>query len=119
MCHHFIGIHTYDQLPKHRPVWRCSACGRESQAPIDCCVQPAFAVTPQLGIGHAVRQWLRAMVTQAVTGLAAIRQQRSSTADFCATEIPVRHIDIEADERLLREGDSENAELEETTHAAV
>jgi hypothetical protein len=123
MCHHFIGFQSYDRLPKPRVMWRCSACGRESQVPIDCCVQPAYAAIPQSGIGHVVCQWLRAMITQAVTGLATIRQRRrSSVADICATDSLSVHINIENIEitdPLLPETDTEIAELEETTHAPV
>jgi len=120
MCHHFIGFQTYDRLPKPMALWRCSTCGRESRAPIDCCVQPAFEILPRPGIGGVVRQWLRAIATQAATALAAIRQRhRTSAPDIRATEVPAAYLDIEADDRLLREMDNQTADLEETTHASV
>lgn len=120
MCHHFIGFQTYDRLPKPRAMWRCSTCGRESQAPIDCCARPAFAVIPQPGIGHAVRQWLRAITGQAATAFAAIRQrQRPSEADIYIPDVAVPYMDIEVADPLPPESDIETAELEETTHASL
>lgn len=120
MCYHFIGFHAYDRLPKPMALWRCSTCGRESRAPIDCCVQPSFAVIPRPGIGHAVRQWLRAIVRQAVTGLAAILpRHRSSEAGICIPDVPAACMDSEVADPSLSETDIETAELEETTHASL
>lgn len=120
MCHHFIGFQTYDRLPKHRAVWRCSACGRESWTPIDCCVQPAFAVIPRPGIGHTVRLWLRAIASQVGAGLAAIRQRcRFSEPAIGVADITTAYVDIEVADPVLPETDTGSAELEETTHALV
>lgn len=120
MCHYFIGFKTYDRLPKSRAMWRCSACGRESQVPIDCCVQPAFAKVPQPGMRHVVCQWLQAIASQAVAGLVAIRQRhRSSDADIGVTGITAADMDVEVTDPLLLETDTEIAELEETTHVSV
>lgn len=120
MCHHFIGFHMYDQLPKPRAMWRCSTCGRESQVPIDCCNRSSLAVMPQPGIGQVVRQWLRAIVTQAVTGFAAMRQRyRSSEPYLRVTDVPAVSMLSAAADPALPEADIETAELEEKTHVAV
>jgi hypothetical protein len=120
MCHYFIGFQTYDRLPKPRAMWRCSTCGRESQVPINCCNRSSLTVMPQPGIGHIVRQWLRAIATQAVTGLAAMRQRyRSSEPDIRVTDVPVVSMVSAAADPALPESDIETAELEEKTHVAV
>ena len=43
MCGHvFLGNMGLQPLRQHQPLWRCSACGRQSQMPLDCCAQPAY-----------------------------------------------------------------------------
>ncbi len=47
MCGHlFIGYPGLQSLKQSQPLWRCSACGRQSQMPLDCCASPAYQ-TPQ------------------------------------------------------------------------
>lgn len=120
MCHHFIGFQTYDRLLKPRAMWRCSACGRESQMPIDCCVQPAFGGIPRPGMGQIVYQGLRSIVGQAIAGLAAIRRRHFlSTVDVSITGVTDASIDVDGADPMLPESDTAIAELEETTHALV
>ena len=43
MCGHIFLINPgLQSLRQHQPLWRCSACGRQSRMPLDCCHNPAY-----------------------------------------------------------------------------
>ncbi len=76
MCHHFIGFHTYQPLQASKALWRCSLCGRESSAPIDCCSQPNFASTRSPGIARVFLRWVGGMGYRVLTSIRAMRHSR-------------------------------------------
>jgi hypothetical protein len=70
MCGHiYIGYHEHQQLRQPRALWRCSACGRQSHMPLDCCTHPDYNHSAQPGIVHASVQWLAEAVSRVQTSL--------------------------------------------------
>jgi hypothetical protein len=60
MCGHMFVFHDVRQVDRHRPIWRCGTCGRQSSMPLDCCARPDFAPRQSVSmVGDCVR-WLGA-----------------------------------------------------------
>ena len=76
MCHHFFGFHTYQPLQASKALWRCSACGRASYAPIDCCTQPNFASVRSPGIVRVLLCWMGDMGDRVLTSIRAMHHRR-------------------------------------------
>lgn len=121
MCGHFIGFYTYSQL-HHQPraLWRCSACGRESRVPIDCCTRPLFDASPNAGRERPVVQWLQETGERVVTHLRAVFSRRRRPA----VEVPVAagceaDRDVYTDDLPQIEEDPESVGVEERTHVSV
>ena len=72
MCGHFFMYPDRYQLQRHRPVWRCTTCGRESSAPLDCCGQPNFTPRQSVTLGRQCAQWLAARGGWVLTSLGAL-----------------------------------------------
>ncbi|HEY7494606.1 MAG TPA: hypothetical protein VIH59_26340 [Candidatus Tectomicrobia bacterium] len=72
MCGHLFMYHDRYQLQRHRPVWRCTTCGRESSAPLDCCGQPNFAPRQSVTLGRQWAQWLAEMGRRVLTSPGAL-----------------------------------------------
>ena len=72
MCGHVFMYHDLHQLQRHRPVWRCSTCGREAYVPLDCCVRPDFTARQHVTLGRRCAQWLGEMGGWALTSLGAL-----------------------------------------------
>ncbi|WP_089935449.1 hypothetical protein [Candidatus Entotheonella palauensis] len=65
MCGHiYIGNMGLQPLRHHQPLWRCSACGRQSQMPLDCCAQPAYEDTRPNPIIVSSVSWLQALLSR-------------------------------------------------------
>ncbi len=59
MCGHiFVGYQGLQPLKQHHPLWRCSACGRQSAMPLDCCAQPAYDVAQPTPLIVSSIRWL-------------------------------------------------------------
>jgi ribosomal protein S14 len=76
MCGHFFMYHDRYQLQRHRPVWRCTTCGRESSAPLDCCGQPDFAPRQSVTLGRQCARWLAETGHWVLTSLGALWRRR-------------------------------------------
>ena len=79
MCGHSFMYHNHYQLQRHRPVWRCSTCGREAYVPLDCCARPEFAPRQYVTLGQRGVQGLGAIGRWVLTSLAALRGRYSLT----------------------------------------
>ena len=69
MCGHVFMYRDFHQLQRHRPVWRCSTCGREAYVPLDCCTRPDFAPRPYVTL---VGQCTQKLVTMGRWALASL-----------------------------------------------
>jgi len=82
MCGHlFIGYHDHQQLRQPRVLWRCSACGRQSHMPLDCCAGPDYDHSAQPGIVHASVRWLAEAVSRVQTGIQSRLLRRQPALD--------------------------------------
>ncbi|WP_089721625.1 hypothetical protein [Candidatus Entotheonella palauensis] len=64
MCGHiFMGNMGLQPLRQHQPLWRCSACGRQSHMPLDCCAQPAYDDARPIPIIVASVRWLQHLLS--------------------------------------------------------
>jgi len=82
MCGHlFIGYHDHQQLRQPRVLWRCSACGRQSHMPLDCCTRPDYDHSAQPGIVHASVRWLAEAVSRVQTGIQSRLLRRQPALD--------------------------------------
>lgn len=51
MCGHlFIGYPGLQTHRQHQPLWRCSACGRQSHMPLDCCANPDYQTSQSTSV---------------------------------------------------------------------
>ena len=57
MCGHIIFMTPSSSLAS-RHLWRCSVCGRASQAPLDCCARPDYAPQPSRRLIRATWRWI-------------------------------------------------------------
>ena len=65
MCGHiFMGNIGLQPLRQHQPLWRCSACGRQSQMPLDCCAQPAYDNAQPNSMIVASVGWLKHLLSE-------------------------------------------------------
>ena len=82
MCGHiFIGYHDHQQLRQPRALWRCSACGRQSHMPLDCCARPDYNHSAQPGLVHASVRWLAEAVSRVQTGIQSRLLRRQPALD--------------------------------------
>lgn len=82
MCGHiFIGYHNHQQLRQPRALWRCSACGRQSHMPLDCCARPDYDHSAQPGIVHASVRWLAEAVSRVQTSIQSRLLRRQPALD--------------------------------------
>lgn len=72
MCGHVFMYQDRYQLQRHRPVWRCTTCGREASVPLDCCGQPGFAPRQSVTLGRQYAPWLAEMGRWVLTSLGAL-----------------------------------------------
>ena len=95
MCGHiFVGYKGHQLLQQHRPLWRCSACGRQSHMPLDCCSKPDFHTsqpTPMIVIGFG---WLRHLMDRMQTSIRS-RLIRTASLDMASVST---NIDLTDDE---------------------
>ena len=97
MCGHVFMYRDLHQLQRHRPVWRCSTCGREAYVPLDCCTQPDFAPRPHTMLGRQCAQRLAAIGHWALMGLGVLLDRYRCPAvssgtvfdDDCAEDVAV------------------------------
>ena len=88
MCGHlYIGYHDHQQLRQPRALWRCSACGRQSHMPLDCCARPDYNHSAQPGIVYASVRWLAEAVRHVQTSIQSMlrRDQRPALDDLSVT----------------------------------
>ena len=57
MCGHIMFMTPSSSLAS-RHLWRCSVCGRASQAPLDCCARPDYAPQPSRSLIRTTWRWL-------------------------------------------------------------
>ncbi len=76
MCGHFLEYRTYQYLKRPNVLWRCSTCGRESSAPIDCCNRPDFEALRSPGMACIVMRKLINGSSQLLTRIRAIMRRR-------------------------------------------
>jgi hypothetical protein len=72
MCGHEFMYRNLYHLQRHRPVWRCGTCGRESYVPLDCCTRPAVAPRQSVTLGRRCAQGLAATGRWTLTSLWAL-----------------------------------------------
>jgi hypothetical protein len=127
MCGHiYIGYQGHQQLRQPMALWRCSACGRQSQMPLDCCARPDYHHSAQPGIVSASTRWLAETVSRVQTSLQAWlwRGQKPALDDFKSAHETEQlkplftDTDLESLNTLLSDMDtvSEPGELTEVGH---
>lgn len=129
MCGHiYIGYHDHQQFRQPRALWRCSACGRQSHMPLDCCTRPDYSHASQPGIVHVSVRWLVETVSRVQTNIQSRLLRRQPVLDDLnrAHEIEqprplFTDTDLESLNTLLSGVDtvSEPDELTEETHNRV
>lgn len=120
MCGHFIGFYTYSQL-QHQPraLWRCSTCGRESRAPLDCCTRPSFDASPKADVACAVTRWLQETSTRMLTLAGAVFTRRRRLAVPLSRPVGVTPDGASDADDVLPAEEEEGAAVAEGTHASV
>jgi hypothetical protein len=76
MCGHFYMYQNRYQPQRHRPVWRCTTCGREASVPLDCCGQPNFTPRQSVRLGRQYAPWLAETGRWVLTSLGALWLRR-------------------------------------------